>query len=306
MNTTLKTWIASAVLVSLAGCSGQAPGSTEASGVNMRTKFDALVTSEKELGLADKYASITEIPDGKIDEKLVGTWVSADGDIIYTYNADGTASAELAAYDLKNDVTYTCIEIDGKKVVCEDTVLDHYDTDGNITQTPVVAYSTYEVTDNALYISTVENTDETFSSYTCSVIPLYKADEQGNAGEAIKASPIAIETYYGTWKADKGTFTISADGLVYDGGTYALSLDSMNRLVAEKDGKATAYKAAVYYVKMYDPETKTIESEGYTLNLNYTGEDENDKPNLLPLLDDWKTDFGWNDYLYSGTFRLGE
>ena len=39
------------------------------------------------------------------------------------------------------------------------------------------------------------------------------------------------------------------------------------------------------------------------LGLYYTGADENDKPNLLPLLDDWKTDYQWEDWYYSGSFE---
>lgn len=36
----------------------------------------------------------------------------------------------------------------------------------------------------------------------------------------------------------------------------------------------------------------------------YTGADENDKPNLLPLLSDWKAEFDWDSYYYNASFEL--
>ena len=40
------------------------------------------------------------------------------------------------------------------------------------------------------------------------------------------------------------------------------------------------------------------------LGLYYTGADEDDLPNLLHLMDDWKTDYAWDTWYYTGSFEL--
>ena len=40
------------------------------------------------------------------------------------------------------------------------------------------------------------------------------------------------------------------------------------------------------------------------LGISFTGADENDKPNLLPVLEDYKTEYGYDSWYYSGSFKL--
>ena len=42
------------------------------------------------------------------------------------------------------------------------------------------------------------------------------------------------------------------------------------------------------------------------LGVSYTGADENDKPNLLPVLTDYKTEFEYDSWYYSGSFKLSD
>ena len=67
----------------------------------------------------------------------------------------------------------------------------------------------------------------------------------------------------------------------------------------EKDGKATEYSANISVKKQYENEDKTQSTETVALGLYFTGADDNDKPNLESVLDDWG-DFMPN--YYSGTF----
>ena len=57
-------------------------------------------------------------------------------------------------------------------------------------------------------------------------------------------------------------------------------------------------------MKDYDYEDRTQFTESTMMGVSYTGADENDKPNLLPVLSDYKTEFGYDSWYYSGSFKL--
>ena len=84
-----------------------------------------------------------------------------------------------------------------------------------------------------------------------------------------------------------------------DGESGRLSFDEKNQLVVEKDGKSTAYAMNISTKKLYGDEP----AESTVLGLYYTGEDESDLPNLLPILEDWKTDYAWDSWYYRIPFR---
>ena len=86
--------------------------------------------------------------------------------------------------------------------------------------------------------------------------------------------------------------------------SFTISFDGKNDLVVEKDGQSTAYNMAVSVMKDYDYEDRTQFTATTSMGVSFTGADENDKPNLLPLLDDYKTEYGYDTWYYSGSFKL--
>ena len=72
----------------------------------------------------------------------------------------------------------------------------------------------------------------------------------------------------------------------------------------EKDGRSTAYHMTVSMMKEYDYEDRTQFTESTAMGTSYTGADENDQPNLLTVLMDYKTEFGYDSWNYSGNYRL--
>ena len=163
----------------------------------------------------------------------------------------------------------------------------------------MLSFTAYRVENDALYMVTVEERDEMFTSHQSALVMMFRADAGGSTAASIQKNPISMDTFSGSWSGDKGEFTIENGVLTFDGARYALSLNEKNQLVVEKDGKATVYSMNISDYKTYgDWPDETVR-----LGLYYTGADEADKPNLLPLLDDWKTEYQWEEWYYSGSFE---
>ena len=284
-----------ALALSAAGC--QAKGQA----VNLPEKLSALTVSDRTLGIEGAFDALSDIADGKADPALVGRWVSADGRTAYTYAADGTERVESEDYG-SFDTKFTCITREGYRVLCEETQMTSADADGGTAESTVLAYTAYRVENDVLYMMTVEKAadSELYNSFQAALVMMFRTDKSGSPAAAIAKNPIALDSLNGTWSGDKGDFTVENGTLKTGSDSYALSFNEKNQLVAEKDGRATAYSMNVSVYKTYgDQPNQTVR-----MGLYYTGADENDKPNLLPLLDDWKTEYGWKDWYYTGSFEL--
>ena len=160
---------------------------------------------------------------------------------------------------------------------------------------------------DALYQVIVEEVNEDYTSSYSSLVTLYRADETGSAAASIAKNPIDLKALNGTWKSDeKGGFTLEDGVLTLGADNYNVSFDEKNQLVVEKDGQSTAYHMAVSLMKEYDYEDRTQFTTSTMMGVNYTGADENDKPNLLPLLTDYKSEYDYDSWYYSGSFKLTE
>ena len=281
------------LVLSAAGCQAKKQA------VNLREKLFALAVTDEDLGIAGAYSALSDIEDGKADPELEGKWITGDGKTVYTYAADGTVKIESEDYG-SFDSKYTCFTRGDHKILCEEATMNSTDVDGNTTESTALIYTAYRVENDALYMVTVEERDEKFSSHQAALVMLFRADGSGSTSAAMAKNPISMDSLNGTWSGEKGDFTIENGTLKTGSDSYALSFNEKNQLVAEKDGRATAYSMNVSVYKTYgDQPSQTVR-----MGLYYTGADENDKPNLLPLLDDWKTDYQWEDWYYAGSFEL--
>ncbi len=173
------------------------------------------------------------------------------------------------------------------------------DVDGNTTESTALSYTAYSIENDVLYMAVVEEHDPMFTTNQTALVSMFKADSSGSADKAVAKNPIALSCLNGTWEREKGSLTIQDGAVTSNGESGKLSFDDSNRLVVELDGKTTAYGMSVTILKDYGENTETN-----VLALSYTGADENDRPNLLPVLDDWKTDYGWDTWYYTGSFKL--
>ena len=282
--------------VSFFGC-----GMSVGKEVNLRDKLASLMTTDEAIGVKGKYEKFEDIKDGSVDKDLVGTWKTADGQTTYVYNEDGTAKASMEGYG-ESEITFTCITSGDYKIICEGTEMESTDVDGNTTKTPVISYSTYNVDNNVLYMTNVEETtDENIDSSQYALVMLYRADENGSTEAAMAKNSIALDSFAGTWSGDTGELTI-ADGTLKVGETsYDISMDENGKLVVADGDNSSAYSVTISVRKQYDSEDKTKSTETTAIGLYFTGADENDKPNLVDVLDDW-SDFQPN--YYTGTFDL--
>lgn len=296
-NRSIRSCLCIALCLMLALSSAGCKAKTQE--VNLLEKLSALTVSDEALGIADAYAALSDIPDGKPDPDLVGRWVTADGRTSYTYAADGTQQIESEDYG-GFEARYACISRGDYKVLCEEAPMTSTDADGNTEESVALIFTSYRVENDALYMVTVEEANSEYSSSQNALVMMFRADKSGSAAAAIEKNPIAISSLNGTWSGEKGGFTIENGVLTLEGDSFALSFDGQNQLVAEKDGQATAYAMNVSVYKTYGdwPDETT------RLGLYYTGADEADKPNLLPVLDDWKNDYQWTDWYYTGSFEL--
>ncbi|MCR5781364.1 MAG: hypothetical protein K6G90_01370 [Clostridia bacterium] len=266
-------------------------------------KLAALMTTDEGIGLKGKYAALEDIADGTIDKDLVGTWKTADGETTYTYNEDGTSVATSEFGD--NESRFTCIKTDAYRVICQEARMTSEDADGNATESTVLSYSTYEVDNDALFMTVVEDTTDEFvdSSYT-SLVVMYRADETGSTEESMAKNKIDIDTFTGTWASEKGEFTVAEGKLTLGEDVFDVSVNETGKLVVASGDAATEYSFNLVLRKQYEDKDRTNAAETMSLGLYYTGADENDKPNLISVLDDWKTDYQWESWYYTGTFDL--
>ena len=271
--------------------------------VNLKDKLDELFTSDEALGLKGKYNTFDEIKDGSLDENLYGTWYRNDGSVSYEFKEDGSQITKSEYGD--NDLKYTCIDIDGYKVICTETTLTSYDADGNVTETPAIAYTTYSVDGNVLYIVNVEdNTEELINSSQNAIYAFYKADDNGDYSASISNSEISMDSFEGQWESDEGNIEIKDGTLIAGSDTYELSFDDNKDFVVTKDGESTTYSVVVSISQNYDTEDRSKVTKKYALDLFYEGSDEKDKPNLIDYMQDWNADFGSDYFYYSGNYTL--
>ena len=281
--------------VSLIGC-----GMTLGKEVNLRDKLASLMVTDDALGIKGKYKALADITDGSIDKDLVGTWKTADGETSYTFGEDGTAKATSEYGD--SEVKFTCLTLGEYKVMCEESEMESTDVDGNTTTSTVVSYSTYDVDNNALYFTNVEDTtDENMDSSQYALMTMYRADESGSIDAAVAKNKIALDSFAGTWASEKGEITIADGTLTVGDDVYDISINDKGKLVVDKDGAFTEYSVNISVRKQYEGDDKTQATETTALGLYFTGADENDKPNLESVLDDWG-EFMPN--YYSATFDL--
>ena len=293
-----------AILCFLLAASLFSCGQGSSEGVDLRAKLSSLMASDEALGLKGKYETLDDIKDGAVDPDLLGIWKTADEETTYTYTQDGTAKAEVKTYG-GAEVKFTCITVDHYKVICEEVPMISSDSEGNQTESIVISYSAYQVENDALYLVNVEDTtDENINSSQYAIIVLYRADENGSIEAALAKNKTSLDTFNGTWSSEEGEFTIQNGKLKIGKDKYDVSVDAKNRLVVGKGESASAYSANISVMKEYDYEDHSKTTESTALGLYFTGADENDKPNLISVLFDWKTEYQWDTWYYSGSFQL--
>ena len=289
------------IVAAFAGCGAGKPASAS---VNLIEKLNALTVSDQTLGIAGKYAKLTDIQDGSIDADLIGTWCTPDGETTYTYSEDGVFKATSATFG-DHEATFTCLTIGDYKILCEESELSPEFYDGAQPGDTQISYAAYSVENDALYQVVVEEVNEDFTSTYSVLVTMFRADETGSAAAAIAKNPIDLAALNGTWAdEDKGSFTMADGKLTLGEDDFNVSFNEKNQLVVEKDGRSIAYHMAVSKLKEYDYEDRTQFTESTMMGLSYTGADENDKPNLLPVLTDYKTEFEYDTWYYSGSFKL--
>ena len=274
-----------------------------AKGIYLPDKLASLMTTDEGIGLKGKYTALEDITDGFVDTDLVGTWKTSDGETAYVYNEDGTAKATSTYGD--SESRFTCLTVDAYKVICEEAKMTSEDVDGNVTESTVLSYLTYEVDNDALFMTVVEDTtDENADSSYTSLVVMYRADETGSTEESMAKNKIDIDSFAGTWASEKGEFTVADGKLTLGEDVYDISVNETGKLVVASGDAATEYPVNLVLRKDYENQDKTNAAETMSLGLYYTGADENDKPNLISVLDDWKTDYQWESWYYTGTFDL--
>ncbi len=288
------------ILAAFSGCRGK--GKPADDGVNIREQLSSMIASDKELNIAGKYETVADITDGRIDEELIGKWVTLDGDTSYTFSDEGIMTAESKKYNSVTEVKYTCLDIEGRNVLCEDLIMNSYPEDGGEPEkTVVISYDVYSVQNDALYMVAVETTDDDiYGSYSATLVNLYKADDKGSIDESYKKNAISLSSFYGKWDCEGTEVTIDNKGLTANGITYALSLSDSGNLVVEKDDNSTEYDYAMVHNKIYGMEDRTApETQEIILSFVYTGKDENDVPNLVDIMEDWKKSYDWSEWYYT-------
>ena len=271
--------------------------------VNLRDMLDSLIVTDTELGLVDKYSTFADITEGSIDENLVGKWYMGDGLASYEFLEDGSQNIETAYGD--NSTIFTCLTIDDYNVLCTKTTLTKEDENGESTEVETVAYTTYKVIGDTVYMTSVEDTTEEYINSSQVVLQiLYKGDENGNFEEALKESGVAVESFAGSWEAEEGNIEIKDNTLIAGSDTFDLSFDDKQQLVATKDGESTTYSINLSIKREYDTDDRTKYTDNYSLGIYYEGKDENDVPNLVDVMQDWHKEFDSEQFYYSGNYTM--
>ncbi len=300
------------VVMSFAGCGAGKPGTetepaetvsqpaeeAKTGGINLFEKLSALATSDVDLGIDGKYNVFEDITDGKIDPALTGKWISADGKTVYTYGEDGICNAEFEGSE-NSGLRYTCISAGGKNII-----VDEAEMMGDVEEgTLVLSYYAYSVENGVLFMVPVEEYNPDYSSSQNALLIMFRADENGGIEAAVSENPIDLNAFSGTWSSDTGSISIENGTLKADDDIYNISFDDQNRLVAEKDGQSTAYGFSITAMKDYDIEDRSQFTEKTCFNIYYEGADENDKPNLLSVMTDWKAEYEYDRNYFSANFE---
>lgn len=287
------------VLTAFAGCGTE---TTVSAGINIREMLCSLAVSEQTLGIAGKYYRLSDVTNGSVDPDLIGTWSTIDGETTYTYTAEGAATVASPAYS-GSEVQVTCLTVKDYQIICEEISLspEFGGTDGGETQ---LSFFSYCIRNDALYQVPIEEVGDAYASTQSSIIVMYRVDENGSAAGSAAKNPISMASFDGKWTSDKGSVRIKNGVMQCGKDKYSISLNEKAQLIAEKDGLSTTYKTSLCIVKDYSAEDRSQITESIMLNLSYTGTDENDKPNLLPVLDDWHTEHNWDNWYYTVSFAL--
>lgn len=298
MKRALAVLLCVLLAASLFGC-----GAKPKKQIHLFARISQLLVTQDELDIPETVKSLADLTDGKVDADMVGTWKTADGSYTYVYGEDGSASVTMAGSDSPTTAPFLSIMRQGHNILCQELKVMSFDEEGNETEGETqMAYTSYLIDGDVFYALSVEDIDEYSSSYQGSLLRFYRADADGSIDKALASEKIDLTALYGDWSGDKGSIVIDENGLTFDGETYALSVNDKQQLVAEKDGVSTAYGFGVAYIKNSTDMENTQWERKNALSLNYTGADENDKPNLLPCLTDWAAEYGWGESLYSATF----
>ena len=302
------------MLAGLTACASQntpstAPAPTEpaAAPVNLASLLKEMSFLSTDLGLEAAPEHLDQVQGGAIDPELVGTWITADGDTTYSYDAEGKTTAVIASYGIESEAPYTTLTAGGQKVVVEELSGTSY-ADGKETAFTQVSYSVYRVDNDALYMVPVSTPGEYMTSFASSVIVFYRADENGSTAAARAKHSVDPASFYGSWanmdETKGGEVTIDEKGFAWNGSVWAMSLDE-GRLILEKDGVKTAYSCSLARLRNYEDDTLAkLTGESLGLSLSYTGQDEKDVPNLGELMTDYKTEYGYDQWYYSCTLSM--
>lgn len=296
------------VMSMLAGCgASKEQGSSEAP-QDKKELLMSMMTSEEELGITGKYNKVADITDGTVDPELVGVWKTADQSFTYHYNEDGTAYFESTDYGNSDPAPFTCITVGNHNLICQETTMTDFSDDAQEEST-VMSYDTYKVADDVLYEVVVDSVQEGITYVSTSLVTLYKADDSGDISKALSNNPETTEYLYGEWNYEDGTITIDDKGMTVTGGPDELCLAPLPIRITE-DGclEVEAKETTTKYrfnltlnTEFKDDSKKEIEKQEYGFNLFYTGADEDDRPNLDEIMEDWNKDYGYEEYLYNLT-----
>ncbi len=310
--------MAALVVSVFTGCGSSKPGedttqeaAAGTASVNWKEKLNAMLTSEKDLGIEGKYTSVSEITDGKADPDLLGTWKTADENFTYEIREDGTIVSSSELYELKNELPFTCITVGDRKVLCVDaTVSDYGEEDEANRPTHYVSYDTYEVDNGVLYMVSVDNDQDELTFNALSLVVFYKADESGDISKALEDNPVNPEFLYGDYTYEEGTISIDEKGMTVVGGPEDLGtdplpirLDERGNLLVEANGTTTEYNLGFALVREYEDETKAkLSKKEYQISLSYEAEDKDDHPNLEGIMANWHDEYGYEEYHYDVSF----
>ena len=267
---------------------------TEVNQINLRERLDSLIATDKALGLSDKFSSFDDINDGFVDTVLVGTWESAfEG--AWTFSEDGTCVRYNADADAER---FICITVGAYKVICVEEKETNGNTAGNAAEPMKLSYWTYEIDNDVLFkVKIPVSKGYSDSSYTGNLDRMYRRDENGSADAAMAENIVSPDTFTGTWASETGEFTVADGKLTLGEDVFDISVNEWGHLVVTSGGSASEYFVNFSVSVQYDDENLTDVMTGLSMYLSYYGEDENDKPNLLPVLKEQDGDYSADFYL---------
>lgn len=266
--------------------------------INLLKVFKSLDKREDELGLANKYGSVSDVNFGSIDSGLVGNWLSSDGSESYSFSAEGNIKSRHSLFGTKIETQYTTFNIDGTNIIAYDAVsVSLSDQDGDDRTGTEIAYFAFNIVNDTLYMVNLESINEVYNSFVSTLHILYRADE---GYEPAVKNPVELASLYGSWDAEGVNLVINEGGFTINGNQFNLSFDGRGKLILEKDGSSTAYSFSLAHQKNYYTSDRSIPSDQkYLLSLYYNGLSPEDRPNLADYFIDWKTEYGWETWYYT-------